>query len=81
MQKFLLMTADWSQKSRELRILMLQLKFEFEEITLSRDLKLHTSMAIRNYPTLIKLEDGVEVARKVAPDLSELILFVQGEQQ
>lgn len=82
MIKFLLFTANWSKASDEVRIhlktFQSQLEVEWCELDLAGHKEMHTQYAIRDWPTLIKLEDGKEVKRILRPDLSDLILFVQG---
>ena len=86
MVRFLLFTAKWNAKSTELRntiqTFMPQLRpdVKVEEVALEDNPGDHQKYAIRVYPTLVKLVDETEVARKTDLDLITLVEFCQGEE-
>jgi len=84
MIKFLLFTAIWSKSSQEMidTIKTFLSQFlpgvEYEEVEITANPKMHGEYAIRVYPTVVKLVDGVEVARKAEGlDLIGLVEFMK----
>lgn len=75
-------TADWSKQSNDLVDMLTTMKpfFEGKEIEV-KSLKefpvLHEKFAIRVWPTIVKLENGNEVARAVNLDLIGLVEFMK----
>lgn len=74
--KFVLYTAEWSHQGKAVKRLLEEILTSFDVVT---NPQIHSDNAIRIIPTLVKLEDGEEVARTNATDLGDLILFVKGE--
>jgi len=77
--------AKWCQPSKILvgsldTFKKLHPDIEITTIDVDDDPDLTASMAIRAVPTIIKLEDGEEIARKVgAIDFEQLNMFFNGE--
>lgn len=85
MQKFLVFTADWCKPCNYLKESLSTLtklfpELEVEYLDIARYQDLVNKYAIRAVPTIIRLEEDVEVARKVGEnDFNELNLFFNGD--
>jgi len=76
---FLLFTAEWSKHSQELEFSIRNFlpDLDWRKSPLESEELLHKAYAIRRYPTLVKLEGDVEVARTTEMDLVEILKFTQ----